>query len=368
MHRSSEGMGELAAALAKAQSELLNPEKSLTAVIYGDRQGESRSFRYAPLSSGLDIIRKALGQQSIAVLQSTAIDPTTQFVVLTTTLAHASGQWVSSQWPVCRSDQTLPQHRMGAALTYARRYSLFSLVGIAGEDDIDAPELPAVALDPVVPKASASGKPVRRATSNSPNGTGEILAPADAARAREALLQELNLVTSSQNAIKWAKDSIKRKNGLAAEDAAIIESAFTAKLMGLDHLDGGRAEENSVPEVLPERDPPPNRGRIDKSVLTIGETKRYRDKAHLRFVASHPCLVCGRQPADAHHLRFSQPRALGLKVSDEFTVPLCRVHHRQVHRTGNEAGWWKETKIDASKVAKDLWAQSRGVKIAVSSL
>ncbi len=372
MHRSSEGMGELAGALAKAQTELLNPEKSLTAVIFGDRQGESRSFRYAPLSTGLDIIRKALGQHAIAVLQSTAIDPSTHFVVLTTTLAHASGQWVSSEWPVCRSDQTMPQHRMGAALTYARRYSLFSLVGIAGEDDIDSPELTA-GPDPGVPTAAPASsltKPLRRATSSSPAGAtpSAILAPADSARAREGLLQELSLVSSPQKAIKWAKDNIKSKNGLVAEDAALIESAFTAKLMGLDQMDGGRADEKSRPDVLAGRETPSGRGRIDKSVLTIGEPKRYRDKDHLRFVGSHPCLVCGRQPADAHHLRFAQPRALGLKVSDEFTVPLCRVHHRQVHQTGNEVGWWKEAKINALEVALDLWAQSRGVKTTDSSL
>jgi len=101
--------------------------------------------------------------------------------------------------------------------------------------------------------------------------------------------------------------------------------------------------------------------RIDKSVLTIGEPKRLRDKNHLRFVASHPCLVCGRQPSDPHHLQFAQPRALGLKVSDEFTVPLCRTHHRQLHNAGNELVWWKGTNIDANPVdvAKSLWQQTR---------
>jgi ERF superfamily len=112
----------LAVALAKAQTELVNPEKSLTATIPGDGRGEPRSFCYAPLSGGLDIVRKTLGRHAIAVLQSTAIDPTMRLVILTTMLAHGSGQWVSSEWPVCRSDQPLPQHRVGAALTYARRY------------------------------------------------------------------------------------------------------------------------------------------------------------------------------------------------------------------------------------------------------
>jgi hypothetical protein len=100
-------------------------------------------------------------------------------------------------------------------------------------------------------------------------------------------------------------------------------------------------------------------GQIDKSLLTIAEPKRLRDKAHLRFVASQPCLVCGRQPSDPHHLRFAQPRALGLKVSDEFTVPLCRGHHRQLHQAGNEVAWWENQKINALPIAKGLWEQTR---------
>src|SRR6185312_7398757 len=99
-------------------------------------------------------------------------------------------------------------------------------------------------------------------------------------------------------------------------------------------------------------------GRIDKSALTIGEPKRLRDKAHLRFVATQPCVICGRQPSDPHHLRFAQPRAIGLKVSDEFTVPLCRGHHRQLHQAGNEEAWWTARKIAALAIARDLWVQT----------
>ena len=98
--------------------------------------------------------------------------------------------------------------------------------------------------------------------------------------------------------------------------------------------------------------------RIDKSQLAIAEPKRLRDKAHLKFVASQPCLICGRQPSDPHHLRFTQPRGIGLKVSDEFTVPLCRGHHRQLHQAGNELAWWKNIQIDALAIAKDLWKQT----------
>ena len=99
--------------------------------------------------------------------------------------------------------------------------------------------------------------------------------------------------------------------------------------------------------------------KIDKSQLAIAEPKRLRDKAHLKFVASQPCLVCGRQPSDPHHLRFAQPRAMGLKVSDEFTVPLCRTHHRQLHQVGNEAAWWEDLQINALEIARSLWEQSR---------
>src|SRR5204862_2861905 len=127
--------------LAKAQAGLVNPVKSLTATIRTGRMGEGeRSFRYAPLSSGLDIVRKALGQHEIATVQTTEIDQARGIVSLTTMLAHASGEWIASDWPVCPMAETANPQRMGAALTYARRYALFTLVGIAGEDDLDAPD------------------------------------------------------------------------------------------------------------------------------------------------------------------------------------------------------------------------------------
>src|SRR5437899_7910946 len=142
MHRSSESVAALAAALAKAQAELINPEKSLTATIRSGRPGEGeRSFRYAPLSSGLDIVRKTLGQHEIATVQTTAIDQAAGIVNLTTMLAHASGEWIASDWPVCPVAEMANPQRMGAALTYARRYALVTLVRIAGEDALDAPYL-----------------------------------------------------------------------------------------------------------------------------------------------------------------------------------------------------------------------------------
>jgi hypothetical protein len=162
MQRSSNKIGALAAALAKAQSEIENPQKSLTATIESPfpREGQ-RSFRYAPLSAGLDIVRKCLGQHEIATIQATTIDRDSGLIRLTTTLVHASGEWMSSDWPVCPVSETAAPHRMGAALTYARCYALFTLVGIAGEDDLDAPDL-AVGTTP----ATAQNRSRR-----SPNGT-----------------------------------------------------------------------------------------------------------------------------------------------------------------------------------------------------
>ena len=142
MQQSSSSVGALAAALAKAQIELVNPEKSMTATIRSDDKGGAEQiFRYAPLSSGLEILRKTLGQHEIAILQATAIDQAAGVVNLTTTLCHSSGEWVGSTWPVCSIDDMASPKRMGAALTYARRYALFTLAGIAGEDDLDAPDL-----------------------------------------------------------------------------------------------------------------------------------------------------------------------------------------------------------------------------------
>jgi hypothetical protein len=130
----------------------------------------------------------------------------------------------------------------------------------------------------------------------------------------------------------------------------------------------GRNAEQKVPTVAPPLAPAaaPNLlpARIDKSLLPLAEPKRLRDKAHLKFVASQPCLICGRQPSDPHHLRFAQPRALGMKVSDEFTVPLCRGHHRQLHQAGNEAAWWEDLQINALEIANGLWEQTHPKSVA----
>jgi hypothetical protein len=365
--------------LAKAQAELTNPEKSLVATIRPSGPGEAeRSFRYAPLSSGLDIVRKTLGQHEIATVQTTAIDQTAGIVNLTTLLAHSSGEWIASDWPVCAVSETTTPHRMGAALTYARRYALFTLVGIAGEDDIDAPDLKAP-----MPPASAAAKPApnkhtrlngdqtipgRGGSKVVSNLAKPILSAEASATLRDQLVGELKAIASSDDAAIWAHRILGGKNSLTEADARQVEDAFQAKLATLEDGNGQPlSPAPSAPRVSPSgrprRQPVGPAGTaaadgIDKSRLTHPEPRRFRDKEHVKFVTKQACLVCGRRPADAHHLRFAQHRALGRKVSDEFIVPLCRGHHREAHRCGDEAAWWKNAGVDPTRAARALWLET----------
>jgi hypothetical protein len=380
MHRSSESIGTIAAALAKAQAELTNPEKSLTATIRSPFPRESdRTFRYASLASGLDLVRKALGKHEIATVQTTAIDEA-GLIRLTTVLAHSSGEWVSSDWPVCPASETAAPHRMGAALTYARRYALFTLVGIAGEDDLDAPDLgaaPKAGVDqpPGLDGRSSNGHALadglpapagaRRRTALA-RPAKPSLAPDQSAVLRDRLLAELDGLHFPEEAANWAHRSLPAKNTLTAADAQLVESGFRAKLAVFGD---GRAPD-LPPETVPspprtpagqpnlEREKPPSAATRDlgrDSARVVGKTLRLRDKDHRKFVSQQPCLVCGRTPSDPHHLRFAQPRALGRKVSDEFTVPVCRLHHRELHRHGDEAAWWAGVNIDPVPIALTLW-------------
>src|SRR5689334_244074 len=211
MHRSSDTIATIAAALARAQVELTNPEKSLVATIRSPFPREAdRTFRYAPLSSGLDIVRKSLGRNEIATIQTTAIDKEAGLLRLTTVLAHSSGEWISSEWPVCPIADLGSAQRMGAALTYARRYGLFTLVGIAGEDDLDAPDLAA----PTKPEIQPVSRPVQgRSTGNGAAVVGQpfrpgpkqpaatpILARDPSAVLRDQLVAQLANINSSEEA------------------------------------------------------------------------------------------------------------------------------------------------------------------------
>jgi len=425
MQRSSESIGAIAAALAKAQIELTNPEKSLTATVASPfPREEARTFRYAPLSSGLEIVRRCLGKHEIAAVQTTSIDKDTGLIRLTTTLAHASGEWMSSEWPVCPVTETNAPHRLGAALTYARRHSLFTLVGIAGDDDRDAPDLtgqrlpgetqPAVVTGAVTaagtnaavagttatpPAANATTAPatatIRRATAISARPAGKasalpsrpILSPSDSVRQCDQLLDELKQIASGEELATWAHRILPLKNTLREDDARRLEEAFEARMSDIAPTgdewatmaatnDGAASSADEAPSPngskAPAADPvsangstraerrrakrsTPDGPRIDKSVLTFPEPRRIRDKEHLRFVATQPCLICERKPSDAHHIRFAQLRALGRKVSDEFTVPVCRTHHREIHRHGNEQAWWQRTGLDPLRSAAALW-------------
>ncbi|TFV71245.1 DUF968 domain-containing protein [Bradyrhizobium frederickii] len=354
MHQASEQIGAIAAALARAQAELTNPDKTLTAQIRSPfLRDDDRTFRYASLASGLDIVRKTLSQQEIAIIQTTRVEETTGHIHLTTLLAHSSGQWISSDWPVCAARDIEAPHRMGAALTYARRYALFALVGIAGEDDLDAPDT--VAGPPAPPNLKAS--PGKGALNRAP-----VLRPGESAALREQLLRQLDALPASADLLSWAMASLPLKNSLQEPDARRVEAAYQAKLE-----DAGRAqaEQPAVLDGAPSPAAPAAdaEAALQPALTEAGlahpkEPPRKRSKAHLLFVREQPCLVCRQTPCDAHHLTFAQPRALGRKVSDEFTVPLCRVHHEELHRHGNERAWWANLQITPLPLAQELWAAS----------
>jgi hypothetical protein len=226
MHRSSDTIATIAAALAKAQVELANPEKSLVATIQSPFPREAdRTFHYAPLSSGLDIIRKSLGRHEIATIQSTDIDKEAGLIRLTTILAHSSGEWISSEWPICQIADIASAQRMGAALSYARRYALFALVGIAGEDNLDAPDLGAPA-DP----ASELPRRDERIQSNGPAAAAQRSAPGDG-----------KLPGSSARSLLGAQLSASLRESLI-EQMAAISSAHAPEPACQEHSDSSRRQ------------------------------------------------------------------------------------------------------------------------------
>jgi hypothetical protein len=328
VQRSSETIGTIAAALAKAQAQLVNPEKSLVGTIRPDQAGGlERSFRYAPLSSGLDIVRKTLSQHEIATVQTTSIDETAGIVRLSTVLAHASGEWIASDWPVCAISETAVPHRMGAALTYARRYALFTLVGIAGEDDVDAPDLLSPVASGTKPGGSTGHKherlnggqghaKVRQASASyraqsSATSSRQTLEPAASAALREQLTAELKDISSADEAANWAHRVMGAKNCLTVGDAEHVERAFQERLVSI----ANQAAAPSMPNAERPLRRPGRKGRhrrsvIDKSVLALPAQRRSRDREHVKSVAKQSsvwsvvagppiltiCALCSRRP------------------------------------------------------------------------
>jgi hypothetical protein len=408
MQRSSETIGAIAAALAKAQAELTNPGKALVATIRASNPREKdQTFRYAALASGLDIVRKALGGHEIATVQTTAIDKEAGLIRLTTTLAHSSGEWLSSEWPVCPITETAAPRRMGAALTYARRYALFTLVGIAGEDDLDAPDLNAkvevapafesnvlaVSIQPqpatVASEPQSNATPTRGRPSATQGGASKPAASPRAllhaelsAAVRDQLIAEIARLQTEDEAADWVHRNLPAKNTLLEADADLVEADFRNRLAVIESASAmleqqlqeaprqSVAASAKIPffdnEEKSETSPVSGavtvvpRGRANDNERRVKpKTIRLRDKEHCKFVTTQPCLICGRIPTEAHHIRFAQPRALGRKVSDEYTVPVCRLHHRELHRYGDEASWWSGVSIDPLPIALELWKRTQ---------
>jgi hypothetical protein len=327
-------------------------------------------------------VRKTLGQHEIATVQTTAIDQPSGMVNLTTTLAHSSGEWIASDWPVCSITELANPQRMGLALTYARRYALFTLAGIAGEDDLDAPDLCAgpnsLSSAGLGGSSQAEGRSLdlppgpgnRRERAKMKRESQAILGPAQSAELRDKLLVEVEAIASADLAATWAKQALASKNRLTESDAKLVEAAFEQRALKFQPAEALAIPEHDSPTTVVERQLTATRETaethqptgIDKSVLAIPAPRRYRNLEHLRYVMRQPCLVCGRKPSDPHHLRYMQPRALGRKASDEFAVPLCRLHHRAAHRAGDEQAWWKAAGIDPIKVACKLWQETRGTR------
>src|SRR5262249_34564574 len=315
VHRSSETVGAIAAALAKAQLDIINPEKSLVGVIPPSGPRElGRAFRYAPLSSGLEIARKSLGRHEIAIVQSTAIDKEAGLIRLHTVLVHSSGEWMASEWPVCPVSVGGAPQGMGSAFTSARRYALFALVGIAGEDDLDAPDLNVSAKPESERPVRSNGqfkrqqhvteraKGLRRRTQIAPEPNRPLQAQLSAVLGAQ-LLEELTAIASADEGVAWAQRPLKAQYTLALPDADLVERAFREKMSSLEVLD-------EQPEEQGDRNTPDARGSLphDNGAtsyvakrLAVGDAESAapflklvckRDKAHRQFICSQPCLIC----------------------------------------------------------------------------
>ena len=257
------------------------------------------------------------------------------------------------------------------------------LVGIAGEDDLDAPDLPTAGLSPETqknppsPDQGAAGlnqpaielKPGQPAQTS--NGRARVerskspsLPPDASANLRHQLIAELERLVDPEALATWAHQALPLKNQLATTDAQMVEAAFAARLGQLG--DAAVRPESDQANGWPSQ--PPSTEISAEGVVAIEKPVRERDRDHLRFVAAQPCLVCGRTPSDAHHIKFAEHRAMGRKVSDRFAVPICRLHHRELHRHGNECVWWQSQGIDPLAFAATLWARTHAVAPADAAI
>jgi len=257
-------------------------------------------------------------------------------------------------------------------------------VGIAGEDDLDAPDLcvapPTTGVGVTGAAGERSANPARRDVRLPPRSDGNgrtraaaraastpLLTSDESAGLRDRLLGEIAGLQSAESVTNWAQGALAAKNQLTASDAKLLEEAFETRLSELFPSESAEVVNIDPPESfsaggheIGRDEPSGDRVGIDKSVLTVAAPRRYRNREHLRYVAQQACLVCGRKPSDPHHLGFTQPRALGRKVSDEFAVPLCRGHHRSAHRSRDERAWWRQAGIDPIKIARRLWKATHG--------
>ena len=206
----------------------------------------------------------------------------------------------------------------------------------------------------------------------------------ESAAQRDRLIADMAQLQSSDEAADWVHKNMPVKNELTAADADLVGAAFRDRLAVIDAetsalesgphsvaINGG----TELNEPLPDSGGTPSPGlerragrwvdgparsahRRARGVAAV-KTIRLRDKEHCKYVATQACLICGRAPSEAHHIRFAQPRALSRKVSDEYTVPVCRLHHRELHRYGDEASWWAGVGVDPLPIALELWRRSR---------
>jgi hypothetical protein len=268
-------------------------------------------------------------------------------------------------------------------VTYARRYALFTLVGIAGEDDLDAPDLAVSAsllqapsstlADGSIPPRPASPSPAPAANRTGPAFADRVgerrrravkLMPEASARLRDQLTVEVVQFRDTTSLTAWAYRALPLKNQLSSADAQAVEAAFDAKVRLLEEAQ--TVSETKEESPLPTEGEPIRRQSRGETVVVLGKPVCERDRHHLKFVTTQPCLICGRTPSDAHHVKFAEQRAMGRKVSDRFTVPVCRLHHRELHRRGNERAWWQHYGIAPLDVAAALWQMTHAIETAAN--